>query len=497
MSAGMLLLIAGLGIAVLLVLIMGLRVQAFVGLLVASLFVAVASGIPVENIAEVIEDGMGGVLGFVAIVVGLGAMIGRMMQVSGGAEQVAHTLLERFGDKRAQLAMGVTGFIVSIPVFFDVGLIILIPLVYGIARTARRSTLYYALPLLAGLAVAHAYVPPTPGPVAVASIVGADLGWVIVFGVLCGLPGLILGGFVYSRFISERIYLEEPAYMRADGAAASTDAGAGAGASRDGGDDEDTARASSGSGARTAVDDRPGDGDGADAPVGANGTEAPSFGLVVAVVLLPLVLILMNTASEAFIGEDTDVARILGFVGHPFTALIAATLLAMYWLGIKQGYDRAQVQEICTAALEPVGLIILVTGAGGVFGAVLVESGVGEALADTLAEFQLPAIALAFVIALGVRIAQGGATVSMVTAASIVAPVVAGSGLSAPQIALIVIAIASGATAMSHVNDSGFWLVNRYLGMDEKQTLQTWTALVTIIGFSGFAVAAVLSFVVP
>jgi Gnt-I system low-affinity gluconate transporter len=477
MTAGTLLLIAAGGIALLLVLIMAFRVQAFVALLVVSLVVAVVAGIPVSDVAGVIEDGMGGVLGFVAIVVGLGTMIGRLMEISGGAEQVARTLLERFGEDRSQLAMGLTGFIVAIPVFFDVGLIILMSLVYGIAKKAKRSLLYYAVPLLAGLAVAHAYIPPTPGPVAVASIVGADLGWVIAFGVLCGIPGLILGGFVFGRYISGKIYLEQPEYMRTD-----TDiegsGGAGTGSGREG---------SGGSAGQTQPEG---------STVTARRPQPPSFTLVVSIVLLPLALILANTVSEVVLGEDTQLARVLGFIGHPFTALTIATLLAMYWLGVKQGWNREEVQQIATASLEPVGLIILVTGAGGVFGAVLVESGVGEALADTLAGFQLPVIVAAFVIALGVRIAQGGATVSMVTAASIVAPIVAGSELTAPQIALVVIAIASGATAVSHVNDSGFWLVNRYLGMTEKETLASWTALVTIIGFTGFTVAALLSLVV-
>jgi Gnt-I system low-affinity gluconate transporter len=472
MAAGTLLLIALGGIGLLLFLVIVVRLQAFVALLVVSFATAVVAGIPLGEIAGVIEEGMGGVLGFVAIVVGLGTMIGRFMEVTGGAEHIARTLLQRFGEDRAQLAMGLTGFIVAIPVFFDVGLIILISLVYGIAKTARRSTLYYAVPLLAGLALAHAYIPPTPGPVAVASIVGADLGWVIVFGVLCGIPGLVLGGMLYGRFIGSRIMVEEPEYMRAK---ASVGAGGGGGG--------DAAEPSP-----------PGEQAAADEGEVATDRPPPSFALLTAVVLLPLLLILVNTVSEVVLGEEHAAMAVIGFIGHPFTALTLATLLAMYWLGIKQGYSREEVQKVATGALEPVGLIILVTGAGGVFGRVLVEAGVGEALADTLAQWNLPVVVLAFLIALAVRVSQGGATVAMITSASIVAPVVAGGGYSAPVMGLIVVAIASGATAMSHVNDSGFWLVNRYLGLTEKETFATWTALVTIIGFSGFAVALVLSF---
>jgi Gnt-I system low-affinity gluconate transporter len=475
MSAGVLLLIAAFGIGLILFLVIVVRLQAFVALLLTSLIVAVMAGIPLGEITGVIQEGMGGVLGFVAIVVGLGTMIGRLMEVTGGAEQIARTLLARSGEERAQWAMGLTGFIVAIPVFFDVGLIILISLVYGIARTAQRSLLYYAIPLLAGLAIAHAYIPPTPGPVAVAAVVGADLGWVILFGALCGIPGLILGGFVFGRFIGDRIFVEEPEYMLASH-------GAGA----------EVASGGSGEGGSTAGGQPPAD---EHAPE-AGRREPPSFGLVTAIVLLPLGLILINTVSGVVLAEDSPALPITGFIGHPFTALTAATLLAMYWLGIKQGYTRDEVQQIATASLEPVGLIILVTGAGGVFGRVLVEAGVGEALADTLAAWRLPVVVLAFVIALGVRVSQGGATVAMITAASIVAPVVETGEFTPPQIALVVVAIASGATALSHVNDSGFWLVSRYLGLTEKQTFASWTALVTIIGFSGFAVALILSLLV-
>jgi Gnt-I system low-affinity gluconate transporter len=467
MGAGMLLLIAVGGIALLLFLVIVVRLQAFVALLVVSLVTAVVAGIPLQDIAGVVEEGMGGVLGFVAIVVGLGTMIGRMMEITGGAERIAETLLERFGEDRAQLAMAATGFIVAIPVFFDVGLIILISLVYGIARKARRSTLYYAIPLLAGLALAHAYVPPTPGPVAVAGLIGADLGWVIVFGVLCGIPGLVLGGLLFGRFISTRIYVEEPEYMRAEVATGAPSRGGGA---------DDRPPASAGDLADEPAEQRP----------------MPSFALIASIILLPLLLILINTVSEVALGEDHAAMPLIAFIGHPFTALTIATLLALYFLGTRFGYDREELQKVASGALEPVGLIVLVTGAGGVFGAVLVEAGVGEALADTLAELRLPVVALAFLIALAVRVSQGGATVAMITSASIVAPLV-GDGFSGPQLGLIVVAIASGATALSHVNDSGFWLVSRYLGLTEKETLQSWTALVTIIGFSGFAVALLLS----
>ncbi|MBA2377808.1 MAG: GntP family permease [Actinomycetota bacterium] len=447
MSALYLLLIVVVAVALLLFLVMRLRMHAFVALLIISFATALAAGIPPGDIVGVVEDGMGGTLGFIAVVVGLGAMFGEMLRITGGAEQIARTLVRGFGEGRIQWALGLTGFLVAIPVFFDVGLIILIPLVYTLAQRASRSLLYYAIPLIAGLAVTHSFIPPTPGPVAVAGIIGADLGWVILFGIISGIPAVILGGIVFGKYIAGKIDIGVPEYMLRELA-------------------------------ENAEEER----------------ETPSFGLTVAVVLVPLVLILINTVSGVVLAEDSQLLGILAFVGHPFSALTLAVLLAFYVLGTRHGYTRDEVQNVATRALEPVGLIILVTGAGGVFGEVLVQSGIGDALASVMEASNLPIILLAFVAATLVRIALGSATVAAVTAASIIAPALGGMDYSAPLLGAIVIAIASGATVLSHVNDSGFWLVSRYLGMNEKQTLQSWTVMETIIGLTGFSVVLVASF---
>jgi Gnt-I system low-affinity gluconate transporter len=224
--------------------------------------------------------------------------------------------------------------------------------------------------------------------------------------------------------------------------------------------------------------------------------ELPNFGLVVALIAIPLVLILLNTVSGVVFPEGNAIRNFLGFLGHPFSALLIATLLSFYLLGTQRGYSRREIQEIATKSLEPVGLIILVTGAGGVFGKTLVATGVGEALAGAMAQFNLPVIVLAFLLAVAVRVSQGSATVSMVTAAGLTAPIVQAGTYSAPAIALITIAIASGATVISHVNDSGFWLISRYLGISEKNTLRSWTVLETIIGVVGFLVVFIISFFV-
>ncbi len=439
--------VVGAAVAVLLLLIIWLKQQPFVSLLLVSMAAALAAGMPPETVMASIEKGMGGTLGFIAVVVGLGAMFGQLLEVSGGAERLTLSLLRVFGRKRATWAMSLAGFLVAIPVFFDVGFIILVPLVYTLARETRRSLLLYGIPLLAGLAVTHAFVPPTPGPIAVAQLVGADLGRVILFGCLIGLPCTILAGPLFGTWIARRINAEVPEYMTG--------------------------------GQRSEI--RTGG--------------LPSFGLVFGILLLPLVLILVDTVTGALLTgpEHATLRRVCAFIGHPFFALLAATLLAFTALGTCRGLSREKVNEIATSALAPAGLIILVTGAGGVFKQVLVDSGAGKALAEAMAGIGVHPVWAAFLIALLVRAVAGSATVAMMTAGGIVAPLLDGSPL---EPALIVIAIASGATAVSHVNDSGFWLVNRYFGLSTKDTLKSWTVMESIIGVTGATLAWLLSYVV-
>jgi gluconate transporter len=436
-----------LAVAVLLLLVLVVRIHAFVALLLTSLLAALLGGIPLADIAGIIEEGMGSTLGYIAVVIGIGAMIGELLRESGGAETIANTLLRTFRDERAPWALSITGLIVSIPVFLDVALILFIPLVYTLTERTGRSLLFYAIPLLAGMAVAHSFIPPTPGPVAVAGLLGADLGWVIAFGFVAGVPAMIVGGIIYGRYIADRIHLDVPESMQ-DEAEETDDEGI---------------------------------------------VSHPSFGQAVGIIALPLVLILIGTVSDVVLADDAPLRSALRFIGHPFTALTLAVLLAFYVLGIRGGYSMQQVQQIATKALEPVGLIILVTGAGGVLGEVLIETGVGDALAQAMAASNMPVVLLAFMIALVVRVSQGSATVSMVTAAGLVGPVLDAGTYSAPLVGLVAIAIASGATVLSHVNDSGFWLVSRYLGMDEQQTLRSWTVMETLIGLVGLAVVLGLS----
>lgn len=436
------------GIGLLLFLIIRLKMQAFVALLLTSFCVGLGAGMPTDQIIKSIREGMGGTLGFVATVVGLGAIFGQILEHSGGAEALAKQLINRFGSENSSWALMITGFVVAIPVFFDVGFIILVPLAYTLAKRTGKSLLYYGIPLLTGLAVTHSFIPPTPGPIAVADILGADLGWVILFGFIIGIPAAIIAGPIFGSYISKKIHVTIPDYIHWD--------------------DQDQKQ------------------------------PLPPVWLIIGIIAVPLILILGNTLTEALLKQKV-VAKGLAtdlftFIGHPFVALTIATLMALYWLGSRRGTSREQLSEISLKAMQPAGIIILITGAGGTFKQILIDSGIGSLLADSMSNMGFPLIVLAYLVAVAVRVTQGSATVAMITAAGIVAPVVEEFSVSQPQVALIVLAISSGATILSHVNDSGFWLVNRYLGLTEKQTLKSWTVMETIISVVGFIGAASLSF---
>lgn len=429
---------------------MKIKVHAFISLLLASCFVGLAAGMPFMDLIASLQKGMGDILGFITIVVGLGAILGKLLEVSGGAQTLAHFIIKGFGEKRTTWALMLTGFIVSIPVFLDVGFIILIPLVYALTKKSGFSLLHFAVPLLAGMAVTHAFIPPTPGPVAVAEIIDASLGWMIIFGFLVGLPCAILAGPLFGRYISNKIYVPVPPHIEFKG-----------------GEEPKASKA--------------------------------DFLMIAFVITLPLFLILIATTCGMMVrmghfDEENFLINFLQFLGHPFIALTIATLIASYFLGFKKGFKPKQLLEFSDRALAPAGLIIVITGAGGMFKQILVESGAGEALAQVFIDYNVAPIVMAYVIAVIIRVIQGSATVAMVTAAGMISPVIMGMDLTDPMKALIGIAIASGSCILSHVNDSGFWLVKKYLDISEKQTLQTWTVLETIISLTGFVLVLVLSF---
>jgi GntP family gluconate:H+ symporter len=486
-SPAYLLTVAAVGIALLLLLIIKIRLDPFVSLLLVSAAVAVAAGIPLSEIVPNMESGMGKVLAHVAPIVGLGAMLGKMLEVSGGAQKIADRLLKLFGQHRAPLALGVTGLVFGIPVFFDVGVIVLAPVVYAAAKRGGKSMLYYALPLAGGLAIVHGLLPPHPGPVAAAGLLNASMGLIIVFGLICAIPAWILGGLLYSKWISKRIFVPIPDYV------------------------EESFHDEFNEGARP-LGELPADGS---APTGTDGSagavspatktapvateQRPEAGFltVLGIILLPIVLILLQTFSGIIINDpENTVQQVLSFIGAPLMALLISVLVSFYVLGVRRGWSAKHLVTVAESALKPVGMILLVVGAGGVFGSILVASGVGDVLSSSLTSTGLPLIVLAFVIALALRIAQGSATVAIVATSGIIAGLVENAHLSPAHLALICVAMGAGATSTSHVNDAGYWLVSRYFGISEKDTLKSWTVLETIMGFTAFGVAAALSLVV-
>lgn len=436
------------GIILLLILILKFRIQAFIALLIASIVVGIIAGMEPIVIVETIQEGMGSTLGFVAVVVGLGAMFGAILEHSGGAEAVASFLLKHFKEKGTSWALMLTGFLIAIPVFFDVAFIILVPMIYSLQRKSKKSLLLYGIPLLAGLAITHSFIPPTPGPVAVAEILKADLGWVIVFGFLVGIPTAIISGPLFGRYIAKRIHIDAPELIES---------------------------------------------------IQTNDQTRPSVGMILAIIGLPIILIVCNTVLTSPLAEgwvSETIKSWLQLIGHPFFALILANLIAWYLLGLRRGTSSKILQTITGKSLGPAGIIILLTGAGGVFKQMLIETGTGTMLADYFKELGLGIFAVAFILAALVRMLQGSATVAMITAAGVVAAFLKADPLNAMDTALLVIAIASGASILSHVNDSGFWLVSKYLGMTEKQTFRSWTVMTTILALVGITTVALLSLLV-
>lgn len=430
------------GLVILLVLIIGVKLQAILAILISAVAIGLMAGMPYSAILESVGTGMGNTLKGIALLVGLGSMFGAILEISGGAQRIATTLVDKFGESKAAWALGITGLVIAMPVFFDAGLIILIPLAFSLAKKTKKSTLCYAIPLLAGLAVGHAFIPPTPGPILVANMLGVDLGYVIIVGLLAGTAAMIVAGPIFGKFIGSRIYVPVPKSVQ---------------------EMED-------------CDD----------------SKLPGFATVVGIILIPLVLIILSTVSKV-IPAMAGVQPVLAFIGEPFIALTIATLAAMFVLGIKHGYSREELEKVMTKSLEPTGMILLVTACGGVLRYVLQDSGLGEVIGNAVAGSALPLVVVAFVVAALVRMSVGSATVAMTMGAGIIAAMPEIASLSPLHLACVTAAIAGGATVMSHFNDSGFWLVKSLLQIDEKTTLKSWTVMETLVGTSGFAVALVIS----
>ena len=440
---GMLLTIAAISVFFLLVLIMRFKMHAFVALTLMSAATALATKVPFDKVVSTLLSGFGSTLASVALLVGFGAMIGRMLEVTGGAQVLADTLINRFGEKRAPFALGIASLLFGFPIFFDAGLIVMLPIIFSVAKRFGGSVLKYALPSAGAFAVMHAFLPPHPGPVAASELLGADVGLLVIVGLVIAIPTWYFAAYLYGLWAGQKFNLPLPSsYMTEQKAIANP----------------------------------------------------PSFAMVMSILLLPIGLIFLDTGLNTLItikvvSADATWVNFLRMIGKTPIALLITVLacLAIF----SAGRSRAELEKICNDALAPVCAIILITGAGGMFGGVLRASGIGDALAGVLSDTGMPVIFAAFMIASILRVAQGSATVALTTTAALIAPIVAAStDLSQFDLCFIVIAIASGATVLSHVNDSGFWLVSRFLEMDEKTTLKTWTVMETLIGVVGFGLAA-------
>jgi Gnt-I system low-affinity gluconate transporter len=436
------LLIVAASIAAVILLVLKLKLQPFIALLLVALVTGLAFGGDPQAVIGAIRKGTGEALGFVAVVIGLGAVLGGLLEASGGVNAIAHRLLDAFGEKRIPWALTAIGIVVGVPLFFDVAFIILAPLLTTLAIRSERRVTYFALPLLAGLMTMHALLPPHPGPVAVAELLHTDYGRMALYGLICGIPSAILAGPVFAR-----IFHGAPGY-----------------------------------------------GDQNPPPMldeGAPQTSPIGFWPALVAMLFPLALILVAAvAGQAM--ADGPAKTILLFLGHPFTALMLAALSVTAWLRVVENAPFATLSKVMTRALEPAGLMVLIIGAGAAYKEVLIESGAGVQITHAVSAAQVSVPVFAFLLAAFVRIAQGSATVAMVTAAGLAGPLIAGAALSPDRIALVTVAIGAGATVVSHVNDTGFWLVKQYLGLTEAQTFRSWTIGATIAGLSSFAMALLL-----
>lgn len=431
------------GIAVLLILIIRFKLHPIISMMLSSVIIGVGAGMPLSMISETVEKGVGKTLQGIALLVGLGSMFGGILEASGGAQKIAETLIDKFGQKKAGWALGITGLVIGTTVFFEAGVVVLIPLVFSVVRTTKKSTLYYAIPLLAGLASGYAFVPPSAGSVLTANALDVNLGMMIMVGVPTAIISMLIAGIIWGGFIGNKIFAALP---------------------EDGNENVHSEK------------------------------DLPPFGLVLSVVLIPLVLILLGTISK-YVTILQSVADILGFIGKPFFALTIATLAAMYFLGIRRGFTGAQIKAIFDKSLKPTGMILLVIASGGVIRWMLQDSGLGNIIGPILESSSMLLILVAFLIALLVRASVGSSIVAMTMASGIMASMPAVMETSMLYRAAMCCAICGGATALSHVNDAGFWLVGTFLHIDEKTTLKSWTVMETLIGISALIVSMIISIV--
>ncbi|QGQ48288.1 gluconate:H+ symporter [Metabacillus sediminilitoris] len=406
--------------------------HAFISLTVASLFLAVMSGLSMDKIVVAYETGVGSVLGHLVGILALGTILGKLMSDSGAGMQVADFFIRIFGVKKLPWAMLLSGFIIGIPVFFDVGIVMLLPLVISIYRTTKQNILLIAIPVLAGLSIVHGLVPPHPGAMTAIGIYNANIGKVLVYSLIIALPAAIIAGPLFAKWVNNRVIPErEPELIR----------------------------------------------------VSKTSEKLPSTGISFFIILLPVLLMVLSVIAP-YMALPDGVLKLFIFIGSPVIALLISCFAAFYFLGIRQGMDKNFIKKLSEECLLPVASIILIIGAGGGFKQILIESGVGTSIAQMSENLSLSPIVLAFIVAGLIRVATGSATVALTTAAGIVSPII--EHMSGVNLELLVIATGAGSLMLSHVNDAGFWMVKEYLGLTVNETFKTWTVLETMLSFIAF-----------
>ncbi|MFT9597094.1 GntP family permease [Mesobacillus sp.] len=443
------LVIVAIGILALLLLIMGLKLNTFVSLIIVSFGVALALGIPLGEVVKTIEAGLGGTLGHLALVFGLGAMLGKLIADSGGAQRIAMTLVNKFGEKNIQWAVVVASFIIGVALFFEVGLVLLIPIVFAISRELKISILYLGIPMTAALSVTHGFLPPHPGPTVIAGEFGANIGEVLLYGFIIAIPTVILAGPVFTKIAKKLV----PESFNKTGSIASLG-------------EQKTFK----------LEDTPG------------------FGISVFTALLPVILMSIATIitllQKTMGFEDNSFLAGIRFIGDAGTSMTLSLLFAIYSMGIARNIPIKTVMDSCATAISHIGMMLLIVGGGGAFKQVLITGGVGDYVAEMFKGTALSPILLAWIIAAILRIALGSATVAALTTAGLVIPML---GTSDVNLALVVLATGAGSLIASHVNDAGFWMFKEYFGLSMKETFATWTLLETIISVAGLGFILLLS----
>jgi GntP family gluconate:H+ symporter len=492
-GSGQLILAAVLGIAVVIVLIAWAKWHPFLALVVGSAVLGLVAALGPAKTVTSFTTGLGTTVGSVGLLIALGSMIGALLAESGGADGIVARVVNSVSGAALPWAMAGVAALIGLPLFFEVGVVLLVPIVLLVARRTDVGLLRIGIPALAGLSVLHGLVPPHPGPLVAIASLNADLGLTLMFGLICAVPTVIVAGPVFGNFIAKRVHVPVPALLgatraEADGAVGSGAVGGGAvggGAVRGGTP-----------GTETLDTEAPGTEDlredeGTAEPAVPARHRNPGFWPAVLTVLLPIVLMLARGIGELVLDKEDSVRKALDVLGNPPVALLLGVLVAMWTLGKRAGFDRRQTSAVIGGSLPPIAGILLIVAAGGGFKQVLVDAGVGTVVADAAKDAHISALVLGFLVAVGIRVATGSATVATITAAGIVAPLA--STLDKPGVALLVLAIGAGSLFFSHVNDAGFWLVKEYFGMTVGETIKTWSVMETIISVVGFACVLILN----